>query len=210
MTYDSLLTDLRQYLERGYTQASDATVWDQLPNFIGFSQRRLARELKTLGTIQVVASTMTVGEPTYPKPDRWRTTVSMRIETDAGTVEVYPRAYEYCSTYWPNRTLTGEPRFVADYNLNNWFVVPTPDAEYAYEILYNELPVLLSAETQTNYYTEMTPDALLYGALLEAGPFLKNPEIQATWTGYFDRALAALNGEDMARFTSRQIKREQN
>ncbi len=218
MTFASLKTDIASYLERGFTLASDPSVYEQIPAFIGLAQRRLARELKTLGTIQVVTATMTPGLATYAKPDRWRTTVSMRIGINVGeeatgyntTREIDPRAYEYLRTYWPDQTQRDTPRFVADYNLNNWFVAPTPDAPYPYEVLYNELPALLSDDNQTNYFTEMTPDAILYASLMEAQPFLKNPDMMQTWQGLYDRSMAALNGEDMARFLSRQIRREQN
>lgn len=213
MTYTSLQTDIRQYLERGYSAASDPTVFDQIPNFIGLTQRRLARELKTLGTIEVVNGTMTATEAVIAKPDRWRQTQSMRIGTGVGsntTVEVFPRAYEYLRMYWPNQTTTDTPRFYADYDYGHWFIAPTPDENYPFEVIYNQLPALLSDELQTNWYTEYTPDALLYGSLMEAQPFLKNPEMMATWQGLFDRAMAALNGEDMAGMRGRAIDRKQN
>jgi hypothetical protein len=213
MTFTSLKEQIRNYLERGFTELSDPSVWDAIPGFIGLSQRRLARELKTLGTIESVSSTMTVGVATYAKPDRWRQTQSMRIGTGATydtTVEVYPRAYEYCRAYWPTQTSTDQPRFYADYNYDHWFIVPTPDEPYPYEVIYNQLPALLSDDTQTNWYTDFAPDALLYGSLMEAQPFLKNPEMMATWQGLFDRALAALNGEDQGGMNGRSINRGQN
>ena len=51
MTYDSLLVDIRRYLERGFTQASDQIVFDQLPRLITLAERRIARELKIEGFI---------------------------------------------------------------------------------------------------------------------------------------------------------------
>ena len=122
MTYTSLLNDLRNYLERGATLATDPSVYLQLPSLIGLAERRLARELKVQGTVNVVNSTMIQGQATYPKPDRWRETVSMRVGTGAGyntTQEIFPRAYEYMRQYWPNQTLTGTPRFYADYDYQN-------------------------------------------------------------------------------------------
>ena len=43
MTYNSLLNDLRAYLERGATLATDPTVYEQLPQLINMAERRLAR-----------------------------------------------------------------------------------------------------------------------------------------------------------------------
>lgn len=213
MTYQSLLNDMRAYLERGATFATDPTVYEQLPNLINLAERRLARELKILGTSSVVSSTMQAGVATYAKPDRWRETISIRIGTGPGfevTKEVFPRAYEYMRTYWPNQTARDEPRFYADYDYSNWFVAPTPDADYPYEVIYYELPVLLDANNQTNWFTEYVPNILLYASLLEAAPFLKNDEIIPVWEGFYNRALAALNGEDIRQISDRSIIRRED
>jgi hypothetical protein len=65
MTYTSLLNDLRNYLERGATLATDPSVYVQLPSLVGLAERRLARELKVQGTVTVVNSTMIQGQATY-------------------------------------------------------------------------------------------------------------------------------------------------
>lgn len=213
MTYSSLLNDLRNYLERGATLATDPSVYIQLPSLIGLAERRLARELKIQGTVTVVSSTMTTGEATYSKPDRWRETVSIRVGTGAGynvTQEVYPRAYEYMRQYWPNQTLTGTPRFYADYDYSHWFFAPTPNAPFPYELIYYELPPLLGDDVQTNWFTEYAPNALLYASLMEAAPFLKNEEIIPIWQGFYDRSVAALNGEDIRQIADRGIIRRED
>lgn len=213
MTYNSLLYDLKAYLERGATLATDPTVYEQLPSLINLAERRLARELKIQGTATVASSTMQVGVAAYAKPDRWRETISIRIGTGTGyntTKEVYPRAYEYMRLYWPNQTTLGQPRFYADYDYLNWFIAPTPDAPYPYELIYYELPPLLDDTNQTNWFTEYAPNVLLYAALLEAAPFLKNEEIIPVWEGFYNRAVAALNGEDIRQISDRSIIRRED
>lgn len=213
MTYSSLLNDLRNYLERGATLATDPSVFAQLPSLIGLAERRLARELKVQGTVTVVSSALIQGEATYPKPDRWRETVSIRVGTGAGyniTQEVYPRAYEYMRQYWPNQTLTGTPRFYADYDYSHWFFAPTPADDFPYELIYYELPPLLGDNVQTNWFTEYAPNALLYASLMEAAPFLKNEEIIPIWQGFYDRSVAALNGEDIRQIADRGIIRRED
>jgi hypothetical protein len=213
MTYTSLLNDLRNYLERGATLATDPSVFVQLPSLIGLAERRLARELKVQGTVTVVNSAMIQGQATYSKPDRWRETVSMRVGTGASyntTQEIFPRAYEYLRQYWPNQTLTGTPRFYADYDYQNWFFAPTPSDDFPYELIYYELPPLLGDDVQTNWFTEYAPNALLYASLMEAAPFLKNEEIIPIWQAFYDRAVAALNGEDIRQIADRGIIRRED
>ena len=67
MTYDSLLVDLRRYLERGFTEASDQIVFDQLPRLITLGERRIARELKIEGFIRAVNLPLSIGVSTYFK-----------------------------------------------------------------------------------------------------------------------------------------------
>jgi hypothetical protein len=202
MTFETLQQDVRRYLERGATMASDAVVYEQIPRLINLAERRIARELKVQGFIVAVTDNLVPGQSVYAKPDRWRETVSINIGTGAANANrtfLFTRAYEYLRSYWPNESLTAEPLFYSDYNYSHWLIAPTPDQAYPFEVLYYELPQLLDDTAQTNWLTEYAPQLLLYGTLLEATPFLKNDDRIGTWQSYYDRAAAMLNGEDLAK-----------
>jgi hypothetical protein len=212
MTFETLKEDVRRYLERGATLASDAVVYEQIPRLINLAERRIARELKIQGFINVVTDTLTIGLSVYPKPDRWRDTVSINIGTGTGNAQrtpVFARSYEYLRSYWPDESQRATPLFYADYNYQNWLIAPTPDAEYPIEILYYELPPLLDDTTQTNWLTEYAPQVLLYATLVEATPFLKNDERIPVWQNMYDRAAAMLNGEDLGKILDRAAVRKE-
>jgi hypothetical protein len=212
MTFETLKEDVRRYLERGATLASDAVVYEQIPRLINLAERRIARELKVQGFINVVSDTLTVGQSVYPKPDRWRDTVSINIGTGTGNAQrtpVFARSYEYLRSYWPNEALTDQPLFYADYNYQNWLIAPTPNVAYPIEIVYYELPQLLDDANQTNWLTEYAPQLLLYATLLEATPFLKNDERIPVWQNMYDRAAAMLNGEDLGKILDRAAVRKE-
>lgn len=212
MTFTTLQQDVRRYLERGSSYASDPVVYEQIPRLINLAERRIARELKVQGLINVVTGTLTVGQSVYSKPDRWRDTVSINIGTGTqnNTRKVlFTRAYEYLLSYWPDRTATDQPLFYSDYDYDHWLIAPTPDAAYPFEILYYELPPLLDDEVQTNWLTEYAPQLILYGTLLEATPFLKNDERIGVWQQMYDRAAAMLNGEDLAKILDRSSVRKE-
>lgn len=209
-TFATLQQDIRRYLERGFTPASDQIVYEQIPRLINLAERRIARELKVQGLINVVKSQMQPGLAVYPKPDRWRSTVSFNFGTgDQGNqyTQLFARDYEYIRSYWPDRTQTGEPIFYADYDYNNWIVSPTPDAAYPFEVLVYQLLPLLDDENQSNWLTEYAPQVLLYASLLEATPFLKNDERISVWQQMYDRAAQALNGEDLSKILDRSARR---
>lgn len=211
-TFTTLKQDVQRYLERGATLAADPIVYEQIPRLINLAERRIARELKIQGFINVVTTTVQSGQSVVPKPDRWRDTVSITIGTGVNNNDrksLFSRAYEYLRTYWPDATLAGEPVFYADYDYNHWLLAPTPDTTYPLEILYYQLPQLLDEENQTNWLTENAPELLLYGTLLEATPFLKNDDRIAVWQNMYDRSAAMLNGEDLAKILDRSAVRKE-
>ena len=206
MTYDSLLVDMRRYLERGFTQASDQIVFDQLPRLITLAERRIARELKIEGFIRAVTTPLAIGVATYLKPDRWRDTVSMTV---AGS-SIFTRSYEYCRNYWPDEAETGKPQFYANYDYQHWLITPTPSAVQTLEVIYYEQPALLGDDFQSNWLTEYAPEVLLYASLLEATPFLKNDERVQMWQALYDRSAQALNGQDLGRILDRSAQRSES
>lgn len=213
MTYNSLLNDMRSYLERGATLATDPAVYEQLPSLINLAERRLARELKIQGTVTVMTGSLQAGVSVQAKPNRWRETVSMNCGTGPSQnvrKEIFPRSYEYCRSYWPDDSQTGTPRFYADYDYSNWLIVPPPSADTPFEVLFYEQPAYLDDTNQTNWWTEYAPNALLYASLLEAAPFLKNEEAIQVWEGFYNRAIASLNGEDMRQIVDRGIIRRED
>jgi hypothetical protein len=104
--------------------------------------------------------------------------------------------------------LTDEPEFYADVDYEHYLIVPTPDADYVGEILYYERPEPLSDTNQTNWITRYAPQLLLYATLLEAQPFLKNPERIAEFQGLYDRALQMVQTEDALRATDSSLTRK--
>ena len=205
VTYTSLLADLRRYLERGFTQESDPLVYEQLPRLITLAERRIARELKVEGFIVPVTTTLKAGVSVYAKPDRWRDTVSMQV----GSTFLQARSYEYIRNYWPDSAQTDSPKFYADYDYQHWLILPAPAVDTEIEILYYEQPRFLGEDTQTNFITDYAPDMLLYGALLEATPYLKNDERLSIWQSLYDRAVQAFNGEDLKRIIDRTAIRNE-
>jgi len=203
MTYASLLTDLRSYLERGFTEASDPLVFEQLPKLVTLAERRLATELKIQGFIRAVTTSTSAGVAVYEKPDGWRDTVSMFINNQP----VFARSTEYCKNYWPDSTDIGTPEFYADYDYTHWLIVPTPVTSQTLEVLYYSQPPLLGDDNQTNWLTDYAPSALTYAALLEASPYLKQDSRIAVWQQYYDRAASTLNGQDLLKVLDRAAQR---
>lgn len=198
MTYSSLTSTVLQYLER-----SDAAVVAAIPTFITLCEYEIAQNIKTLGQMQVVDSTMNIGSPIIAKPALWRKTVSMTLANEGSKQPILVRKLEYLNTYAQDVTATGTPLYYADYDYDHWFVAPTPDKAYAFESLCYTRLQPLSSSNQTNWLTQNAPNAMLFGTLKQTAPFLKNDARLALWKQMFDDALAALKTEDTLRIADR-------
>ena len=199
MTYDSLVEDIQQYLER----TDDATI-AQIPRFIMLAEQVIASQIKFLGNLTVNTSNMVISTATIDKPARWHKTVSMNVTVDGKRQPVFLRKYEYLREYAPDPSVEGVPKFYADYDYTHWLVAPTPDTAYDYEVLYYERVQPLDSSNQSNWFTIYAPQAMLYGSLLQAMPFLKNDERIAMWQQQYDLIINTLKSEDVQRIGDRQ------
>lgn len=214
MTFTTLTSDIQNYIERGATIA-DQTVFNQIPRLINAAERKLCQRLKLQGILESLTDPagLPVGGSVVSKPDRWRETVSMW--RGAATVSnsrkpLLPRSYEWCRTYWPDPSVTdasNPPIYYADYDYSHWLICPTPDQTYPIEVLCYMQPTLLDSSNQNNFFSQYTPNALLYGALLEATPFLKNDERIQVWDTMFEREIATLMGQDLQKILDRSAER---
>jgi hypothetical protein len=191
--------DIQQYLER-----IDAATLAKIPLFIMLCEQKLAADIKFLGNLTVNASTMTVGANVIDKPARWRKTVSMNITVAGERQPVLLRKYEYLREYWPNATSTEVPKYYCDYDYTHWLVAPTPALAYEFEVLYYERAQPLDSSNQTNWFTQYSPQAMLYGSLLQAMPYLKNDARLPMWKAEYDEIVRVLKGEDLTRIGDRQ------
>jgi hypothetical protein len=199
MTYDSLVSDISSYLER-----TDAATLAKIPTFIMLAEQVIASQIKFLGNLTPMTSTMTASQPIIDKPARWHKTVSMNVTVGGVKQPVLLRKYEYLREYWPDPTQTDVPLYYGDYDYTHWLVAPTPDDDYAFEVLYYERIQPLDSSNQTNWFTIYAPQALLYGSLLQAMPFLKNDERIPMWQAQYDLIMQTLKQEDIQRIGDRQ------
>ena len=199
MTYDSLVADISSYLER-----TDTATVDKIPTFIMLAEQVIASQIKFLGNLTVNTSNMVQGADVIAKPARWHKTVSMNVTVAGKKSPIFLRKYEYLREYWPDAAQQDVPAFYADYDYTHWLIAPTPAAAYDFEVLYYERVQPLDSSNQTNWFTIYAPQAMLYGSLLQAMPFLKNDERMGMWKAEYDLIIATLKTEDLQRMGDRQ------
>lgn len=198
MTYSQLLERLTSYDMR-----TDQAYLDEQPSFVNLAENRLATELKQQGFQAVVNGTFDLTN-TQKKPTFWRETISFGYLVGTEFKQLYLRTLEYCREYWPSAAeTTEEPKYYADYNINNFYLAGTPAAAYQFQLVYYARLDPLTKTHQENWLTLNAPQALLYAALLESAMWRKsNGDIQK-WTGQYQGAVASLMRENVERLADR-------
>jgi len=220
VNFTSLSADVSNYMERGGSAVTDPTVAAQIPRLINAAERDCAQLLKLLGQIEPLVSTpqqpgggFQQGVAVVTKPDRWRSTVSMNYSAGTGNgtrVQLFPRSYEVCTSYWPSRATYSAlhpPKYYADYDLDHWLIVPTPDQAYPFEAVLYMQPPLLDASNQSNFWTEYTPNLLLQSTLLQTAIFLIDDVRIPVFQQAQQVQLSSLNGQDLQRILDRNAQR---
>ena len=193
MTYDSLVLNIQQYMER-----DDADFIAQIPNLIALAESSIAAELKTYMQLIVVETNLATNQTILNKPARWRKTVSMKVNGQP----VLLRSQDYVSQYL-SESSGGKPVYYADYDYSNWNFAPAPDQSYPVEIIYFAEIQPLDENNQQNLWTSIAPQAMLYGALLQAQGYLKALDKLPVWKSYYTDAITALKKEDDTRRVDR-------
>jgi hypothetical protein len=189
MTYDNLVADVINYMER-----NDAQFVAQIPSLIGLAESAIAAELKTYLQLTVVETTLRANQEVLAKPARWRKTVSMKTNGKPMVM----RSQDYVAMY-QSESDAGVPLYYAEYDYNNWAFAPKPDQDYPVEIIYYSEIQPLDTTNQQNLFTREAPQAMLFGTLLQAQGYLKALDKLDMWKTYYRDCIAALKKEDDSR-----------
>jgi hypothetical protein len=189
MTYDNLVADVINYMER-----NDAQFVAQIPNLIGLAESAIAAELKTYLQLTVVETTLRANQEVLAKPARWRKTISMKTNGKP----MLMRSQDYIAMY-QSESDAGVPLYYGEYDYNNWAFAPKPDQDYPVEIIYYSEIQPLDTTNQQNLFTREAPQAMLFGTLLQAQGYLKALDKLPVWKGYYTDCIAALKKEDDSR-----------
>ena len=189
MTYDNLIADVITYMER-----DDPGFIAQIPSLIGLAESAIAAELKTLLQLTVVETTLAANQVILQKPARWRKTVSMKVNG----APIVMRSQDYIAMY-QSESVTGTPKFYAEYDYNNWAIAPAPASASSVEIIYYSEIQPLDTTNQQNLFTRECPQAMLFGTLLQAQGYLKALDKLPIWKTYYTDSIAALKKEDDSR-----------
>ena len=186
--YSDLKTSVANYLGR-----SDLT--SVIPDFIGFAELRLSRDLRTRQMLKSATASTVGGDGKVALPTDFLELRDLHVQGNPRMPLTYLSPSAFTRDAWADES--GKPTF---YTIlaTELELAPMPDTSYTLEILYYAKPTVLSNTTASNVFLANYPDALLYAALGEAEPYLMNDARLQTWGALYDRAISTINVADQS------------
>jgi len=176
--YSELKSAIADWLDR-----TDLT--DSIPDFITLAETRHRRDFKIRRMETRVTANTVADTEYYTLPDNFVAMRNIQLNTDPKT------ALEYLTPEQMDRIYAGSNKGKPKaYSIigDNIQLRPLPDSAYEIEMLYYKYFTPLSDSNTTNDMLTYHPDAYLYGALVEAEPYLQNDKRIQTWASFYERA----------------------
>lgn len=167
-TYATLVQAIKDF-----TDNTETVFVSQIDNFIRNAEERL---LKMIAPLQVfrknTTATATASNKYLPKPSDWLSSYTLSIEVSGEKKFLLNKDVNFIQEYWPDGSVTGEPKYYADFDIDNFIIAPTPASGYTMELHYFYRPDSV-VTTSPSWLSENAGPALLYACLVEAYSFIK-------------------------------------
>lgn len=179
--YETLLTAVADYVAR-----DDLTSF--AANFVQNWEERFYRDPQNFASWMEATASLTTSSAAVPAD--YLAIKYATVQGDVSSAPLQRVALAVLLTKFP-RGASGKPRMIAKEG-SSFVFGPEPDSDYTLTLRYYAKPTLLRNDADgANWLTLHAPDLCLYGALLEAEPFLKNDGRIAVWRDFYTDALAA-------------------
>jgi len=197
MNYSELLTNVRNYTEVGSEVLSDSII----DVFITNVENKVQRELDLDAFRKFQFSSFTIGSPFITMPDdfAFERGVQIKDQITGNRTWLEQRDTTFIDEYNKDRSDTGTPQYYANWDQNTMIFAPAPDAAYEIELWYNKTPDHLSSSQTTTWLSINAPEVLIYGTVVEAFSYLKNPPYVQLYDQKYAQAVQFLAQTQMGR-----------
>jgi len=203
-TFDSLKQAIQDY-----TENSEVTFVNNLSIFIKAAEERILKSVQLNLFMRNQQGTMTTGNRFLGAPSDFLAPFSLTLTSNSEKEFLEFKDLSYIESFHPNETETGKPRYYAQFDVGNFILAPTPNADYDVEVQYLFRPASLTsgAGTATSWLSENAELSLLYGSLVEAYIFMKGePDMMAMYDKRFAESLQGLKMLGEAKETTQDYR----
>ncbi len=175
-----------------YTDNSETTFVNNIPNFIKASEEKILKSVDLDYFRKNVTSALTSSDAFLTVPSDYLASFSLQITTSGSESFLLQKDVNFLREYTPASTTAGLPKYYARFDEDNFILAPTPNSNYTVQLNYFYRPASLTAgsDTGTTWVSTNAPFALLYGSLVEAYTFMKGePDVIQNYNGLFAQYL---------------------
>ena len=125
---------------------------------------------------------------------RFKEAIAFKVQDGDTFYELLKDSIGQAEKDYPSPTTEkGRPKVFATHAATNeFFVRPTPDKSYTFDLYFYQYLPELSADSDTNWWTNNAWDLLIYGTLIKAEAYLNHPDKALFWQSLHDRAVGQL------------------
>lgn len=185
-------SQLKQAIQ-DYTENSETTFVNNLSVFITQAEERILKSVQLSLFRKNVSGTMTASNRFLAAPADFLAPFSLSfVDSSSDHVFLQFKDPDFIQTFNPDATTTGNPRFYAVFDVDNFILGPTPNSAYDVELHYFYRPASLTAgaDSGTTWLSTNAEIALLYGCLMEAYIFMKGePDMMEMYEKRFEEAI---------------------
>ena len=178
---------------QNYVESAETTFVASLDTFIEEAEERILKAVELPVFRKNVTGTASASNTYLSTPSDFLASYSLAVISSSAYSYLLFKHVSFIRDFTPNASTTGLPKYYALFDDNSFILAPTPDQTYTFELHYKYRPASLTTTsgTDTTWLSNNAPDALLYGTLVEAANFLKNPQETVL---YEQRFVQAVNG----------------
>jgi hypothetical protein len=177
-----------------WTQNDESTFVAEIPFFIKNAEERIFKTVDLDYFRKNVTGVATSSNKFLQKPSDYLATFSLSLVSSGSNVFLLQKDVNFLQEYHPDPTVTGTPKYYAQFDVDNFILAPTPNANFTAELHYYYRPASLTTDDSgSTWISTNAPDALLYGTLVEAYTFMKGEkDLLDLYNGRYLESIARL------------------
>jgi Neuraminidase (sialidase) len=173
MTFAELKQQIQDYCEN-----QETTFVNNLSNFIESAEERIFKNVQLMFFRRNQTGNLTASNPYLNCPSDFLAPFSLSFKDGTTRTFLLYKDVNFLQEAFPDTSTTGNPKYYAFFDIDNFIVAPTPDDSYAVDLHYFYRPASLTTvgDGGTTWLSENAPQTLLYGSLIEAYTFMKGEQ----------------------------------
>jgi hypothetical protein len=199
------LTELTQAIQ-DYCENDETSFVNNIPLFIRLAEERILKSVQLNLFKKNVSGSMTSGNKYLAAPLDFLAPLSLSVVDGNDDLQFLMfKDTDFVQTYTPDATTTGLPLYYASFDVDNFILGPTPNANFVTDLHYFYRPASLTAGagSGTTWLSTNAEISLLYGSLIEAYTYMKGEQdVMGMYMARFQEALGRMKNLGEAQETT--------